>query len=768
VRTLTKVSLAALALGIAAQPAMAQDEADAAGDDAAAGAETAIVVTGYRLLDTPLQDEAVASSSLDEDVFRYSGSTDRIDVLRTVPGLTVLNLGGRSTVVIRGTSTAPDGDPNGAAAASYIGDVALSGLSGSRENVDLSNYDIERIDVLRGPQGYAYGGGAVSGVVRTIPNAADTSGFSARIAGAGRFVAHGDSPGYEVDGFVNLPLVEDQLALRLTAYANREENPIYSTHYDRQGSPATVQGGRLSLRYEPTPELTIDLRYLFERRKLMDLTRIDATLDGFQTGERAEPSRKNTHLAWLSADWDLGFATATYVGSYLSSREVLAYPVYWAGGTTDGASIDYRTTIPASAITQELRIGDTDRMSFDWTLGAYYERRKSRETGLYTFADSDTPTTTEFDFDGVDDPSLDNFTGGLYSLSEEQKALFGEVAYWFNGEVGITLGTRLADHTATSGYLDTIEALPDEQPVEIDTFPKTSGFWKKLNLTWTPTDDQLYYAQFAQAERPGGTNYAALDPSCPAEYAAKVDDYFAGDKMSTWEAGTKLGLGGIATVNASAYFSRWKNAPVYTGALCDNGINYYIENTGTVELYGFELDAQLRLSRTLSASMSAAYGVAEIVAVDADFSGGVLGDRMPGNPDWKVSGSLDYSDGITSDLDLFAGAGFSYTGHYLNGMSVDWSSFADFVTFPGLDVNVIGQFPSGVNQYNDPGSGDYVLFDARIGLRSGDWTGTLFVDNLFNSQARSLINYLNITEASNATYTRVTPRTVGLRIERRF
>lgn len=761
--------LAALAVMLASQPAHAQDEtAQAEAGTAEPGAAT-IIVTGFRRLDTPLQDEAVASSSLDEDVFRFSGSTDRIDVLRTVPGLTVLNLGGRSTIVIRGTSTAPDGDPNGAAAASYIGDVALSGLSGSRENVDLSNYDIERIDVLRGPQGFSFGGGAMSGVVRTVPNAAGTSELSGRIAVAGRLVEHGKNPGYEIDGYVNVPLVQDKLGLRVTGYANREENPIYSTYYGRQGGPATVEGGRLSFRYEPIDTLTIDLRYLYEQRELMDLTRSDPTLGYYITGERRELGRKKTHLAWINADWDLGFATATYIGSYLASDDHTSYPTYWAADTAAAASIDYRADIANRNLTQELRIGDVDRQGFDWIVGAYYERRKSDNNGVYVLADTEEPTTTEFDFDGVDDPDLGNFTGGIRTVDEEQKSLFGEVAYWFNDEVGVTLGTRYLDHRATSGYLDTIEGLPDEQPTMIDTFPNTAGWWKKVNITWTPGSGQLYYAQFAQVERPGGTNYAALDASCPAEYADRVQEYYPGDQMTTWEAGAKLGFGRGAVVNASVYYSRWKNAPTYTGALCGNGINYYIDNAGALEIYGFELDAQMRLTETLSASMSAAYGIAEIIEVGPNFTGGVVGDRTPGNPDWKVSGSLDYSDDIGDGLELFGGAGFSYTGRYLNGLSVDWSTFADFVTFPGLDVQPIGQFPSGVTQYSDPGSGDYILFDARIGLQwDDDWKATLFVDNILGSKARVLVNYLNTTEAGNATYTYVTPRTFGLRVERQF
>ncbi len=110
------------------------------------------------------------------------------------------------------------------------------------------------------------------------------------------------------------------------------------------------------------------------------------------------------------------------------------------------------------------------------------------------------------------------------------------------GEIGITLGTRCLDHRATSGYLDTVAGLPDAQPTMIDTFPGTTSWWEKINLTWNPDSDQLYYAQFAQVERPGRTNYAALDASCPEEYAGRVQEYYPGDQMTSWEAGAKLGV----------------------------------------------------------------------------------------------------------------------------------------------------------------------------------------------------------------------------------
>lgn len=728
-----------------------------------------VVVSGYRLLDTPLQSEAVAGTSLDEDIFRNAASTSRWDVLRTVPGVTVLNLGGKSTVVIRGTSTAPDGDPNGAAAASYIGDVALSGLSGSRENVDLSNYDIERIDVLRGPQGFAFGAGAVSGVVRTVPRPADPHSFGASVAGALRNVDHGQDPGYEVDGFLNMPLVQDVLGLRLTAYTNREENPIWSTRYDRQGSPSTLRGGRMSLRYVPADGLTVDARYLYEHSEPMDITRIATTIGEYSTNDPLEWSRRETHLAWLTANWDLGFATATYVGSQLRASTPAVYPNIWSTSVSEGAQIESRDSADTRNVTQELRLANADRRGFDWTVGAYYERRRMRSEGHYFVSGTDTPTSSEWDSDGVDDPELANVSGSAWNTFEKQKSGFGELTWWLNGQLGLTLGTRYLDRTATTGYAEHLEGLPEEVPTMIGTFPGSGKWWKKADVSWMPHERQLYYVRFGEVTRPGGTNYGALDASCPAEYAARVQEFYAGDRMRTLEAGAKVARAdGRLSVNASTYYSRWKNAPTYTGALCDNGINYYIDNAALIELYGVELDAQLRFNHRLSASVSSAWGLAEIVEVGPSFTGGIPGDRMPGNPEWKVSASLDYRQPFLGTLELFGGAGFSYTGRYNNGLSSDWSTYAEFVTFPGLDVEPVGLLPGGATHYSDPGSGNYILFDARLGLSSGPWKLTLFADNLFGSKARTLVNYLYLTPEGESTITRVTPRTLGMRMEWMF
>lgn len=245
--------------------------------------------------------------------------------------------------------------------------------------------------------------------------------------------------------------------------------------------------------------------------------------------------------------------------------------------------------------------------------------------------------------------------------------------------------------------------------------------------------------------------------------------FYKGDRIRTYEAGAKVqDLGGFATVNASAYYSDWRDAPVYAAVPC-SFTTTLLDNVKKLEAYGVEFETTLRVSRALSSTIAATWAETRIKDIYPNFGGGEVGERTPGNPTWKLSGALDYADDIGRDLKAFAGARIDYLGRYKNAVSADWPYLAAITGFPGIDgVEEIGTFPNGLPRFNDPGSGDYALVSARIGLQSRDWTGSLFVDNLFDSHARTIINVLDYTPNFDATVTRVTPRTIGVRVERRF
>lgn len=763
------MKIRSLALALLATTGAVPIGAQVQEDTAATTADTAppgdeIVVTGTRANRSPLLDEPVAATSLNESVYRFSASTRRADVLRTVPGVTVLDLGNRSTIVVRGLATAPDGDPNGSAVQNYLGGVALSGLGGSRELTDISNYDLDRIDVLRGPQGFDGGGGALAGLVRLVPRAADTRDYSGYVAGSMRAVRYGRDFGWEVDGYANLPLVEDQLGLRVTAYANREESPYRLVTDGAQSNPGKVRGGRVSLRWEPTQDLTIDVRYVYDDRDLPDLSRSVGNLGDYVTSDAREVEGTRTHLGWVEADWRLGFATLSYVGSYSDVYRRDDYFASFYVGPNDEL-IEPRTLETTKSVTQELRLGDEDGTGFDWVVGGYLEWRDRDSDTRYFILGTETPTPI-LSFD----PDLPNQTADIRGVKERARAAFGQLSYWATPELELTGGLRYQWNRQDSVYIEEFEdGSPPTDPDPYASVPGTGNLWWKGNVTWQPTDGELYYLQVAEASRPGGLNYEDFPAGCDPDALARVSQFYRGDRIRTFEGGAKLqGFGGFATINASAHYSDWKNAPVYSAIPCEFDTTL-LDNAKRMEAYGVEFEATLRLSRALSTTLAVTWAETRIAEIYPDFAGGEVGDRTPGNPSLKLSGALDYATPIADDLQFFAGARADYLGAYNNALSADWSYLASITGFPGIDgVEVIGTFPSGLPRYSDPGAGDYTLVSARIGLQSGNWTGSLFVDNLFDSHARTIINLLDYTPDFDATITRVTPRTIGLRVERRF
>ncbi|WP_375288395.1 TonB-dependent receptor [Sphingomonas sp.] len=760
-------SMLGLLATVAASPALAQESApqqpgEATAETSAPGND--IVVTATRDTDSPLLEQAGAATSLNESVYRFSGSTRRADVLRTVPGVTVLDLGNRSTIVVRGLATAPDGDPNGSAVQNYLGGVALSGLGGSRELTDISNYDIERIDVLRGPQGYDGGGGALGGIVRLVPRPADTHEYSGYAAASVRDVRYGRNFGWEVDGFVNLPIVRDTLALRVTGYANREESPYRLAPEGRQSKPGRVRGGRASLRYEPSDALTIDLRYVYDDRDLPDLSRSVADLGDYVTSDFRETEGTRSHLGWAEADWRLGFATLSYVGSY---GDVYRRDDYFASfySGPDGEQIEPRTVEKTRSTTQELRLADQDGTGLDWVVGGYFEWRKRDSDTRYFVLGTETQSPV-LSFD----PAMPNQTADIRKSEEETRAGFGEVSYWATPTLKVTGGLRYQWNKQDNRYIEEFEdGSPPTDPSPYANVPSTGKLWWKGNVTWTPSPRQLYYLQVAQANRPGGLNYSQFPAGCDPAALARVRQFYNGDRIRTYESGAKVqDAGGFATVNASAYYSDWRDAPVYAAVPCEY-VTSVLDNVKRMEAYGVEFDATLRFTRALSTTLTATWAETRIAEVYPNFGGGEVGERTPGNPTWKLSGALDYVTDIGPDLRLFAGGRVDYLGAYKNALSMDWSNLAAITGFPGIDgVMEDGTHPNGLVRYTDPGAGDYALVSARIGLQSRDWTGSLFVDNLFDSHARTIINVLDYTPAFDATLTRVTPRTIGVRVERRF
>jgi iron complex outermembrane recepter protein len=712
------------------------------------------------------QGETVSASVIAEDDLREAGSSRRVDSLRKVPGVTVLDLGGFSNIVIRGTSTAPDGDPNGSSTAVYFDDIPLSSVFGSTRNIDLASYDIERVDVLRGPQGTASGGVSVAGLVRSITSSASTQKFSARVDNSFKQINGGGSYGFDTSGHINMPLIDDKLGLRFTGYSNTDRNPVFSVRDNQQGVDGEIKGGRLALRYLPNDRLTIDARYVDENRRAATPTRIQRSLGEFRSNAYPEPSESTSRLGYIKAQWSMDWAKLTAIASESTQRtdSQFSFGTFsTAANSTD--EINDRSVNRGENQTFELRLSGRAGEQWDWLAGAYAEKRRSSGQGNYFLSNSGLSTGTEFDTDGIDDPLIDNVIGNRSNSLQKQYAIFSEVNRWLNDSWLLSVGLRWTRFQSESAFVEVFENLPVDALTASTDFPKETALSPKLALAWRPDSSKTVYAQYAETSRPGGNNFGALTEGCSAQYRERVEETYSGDQIKTLEAGAKLSqLGRGATVNMSVYYSHWNNAPVYTGVPCAAGAEFYIDSAKRLTLAGIEADFNIPIGNRWDIAGGFAYSRSRIAAVDESFSGGVVGEETPGNPKLKMNVDVSYRQPLGNQQELIFKLGASHIGKYKNGLSVDWSTFAADLIFPDEQVGVVGQFPSGLDRYNDPGAGGYTLFNASVGYRIGDWQWTLFADNLLNSKATTLINYLNSVDGE-ATFTQVTPRAVGLRLQ---
>ena len=175
-----------------------------------------IIVTATKRGDgTSLQDTAMAISVLSSDTIEKRGLVEMKDYLATLPGVSYIEFApGENRIVIRGLSLGPSDSQNTAGA--YLGEMPMS--SASRSAFDIKLVDIERVEVLRGPQGTLYGSSSTGGTVRSIPAAPNLEALEGSIKGNFYTQSESDDMSQSFEGVINIPLVDDQLALRVAAY----------------------------------------------------------------------------------------------------------------------------------------------------------------------------------------------------------------------------------------------------------------------------------------------------------------------------------------------------------------------------------------------------------------------------------------------------------------------------------------------------------------------------------------------------------------------
>ncbi|MFW8590688.1 TonB-dependent receptor [Glaciecola sp. 2405UD65-10] len=724
---------------------LAAQEADANEATEDEGFERILVSATRRVNDVqdiPVNIMALSASQLERDRVY-----DLVDISKWVPGLTVVDQGGRNsnTIIVRGLNTdslGPSGtNTGGGTVATYLGEIPLY--------LDMKLTDIDRVEVLIGPQGTLYGAGTLGGAIRYMPKKAEMDLTSGKVYGSVSNLAHSDDIGSSFGGIINVPLIDDTLALRASFqhleeagfidYANvvREvgvSNPQPSAaDFDaniknvKDANDEVTDTARVSLRWTPTEDLEANLNYYYQNQDVGGRSLVHQESYGtgkYESGLRVEePNNLKSSLLSLEISYDLGFAELVSASGYseydeLGNRDQTDLLLDFEYGYEDFPSFTAftREVQEDSTTTQELRLVSYSDSAFSWIVGGFYNKYES-------FATSEEFTPGIPEFFGVDRPdNLEYYS--VADLEVTETALFGEIAYEFTDDLTVTLGARFYnyDTDVTQGFdlplLDTLYGAPSDslEPDLVTNTASDEGSLFKLNVGYDITDDALVYFTASEGYRIGGVNSVKActeeDLSGQSQALCALPDEVSilPDTTQNYEIGMhSTWLNNTLIVNASVFLIDWDDIQI--GDVTANGGINITRNGGKAESKGLELSSRALLGNGWSMQGSYAYTKAEL----SEFAEGLVdgsdafsGDRLPGSPEHSLSFGITYDTEVFDGMPLLVNYGLSYTG--------------DVYTRVGLrDFGEV--LPS------------YTLHNFSMTLSGDAWDVTLYAKNLFDKYA---------------------------------
>jgi outer membrane receptor protein involved in Fe transport len=596
---------------------------------------------------------------------------------------------------------------------------------------------MQRVEVLRGPQGTLYGANSLAGVLKFATNPPQTDKFDARVRAGVESVEDGGT-GYSATGMVNVPL-SSTFAIRATGYYR--ELPGFIDSIGTAGSDVAKDinesessGGRVSALYSPTDAFSLRLTAIMQNIRADSSSVVESnsdtldTLYGKFTQSRFVPEFRDTDYRIYNGvlNLDLGFATLTSSTSYnkLDSpfRDDLTtlYSSLLVDFVGPNEFAQYQTT-RYDKFTQEVRLASPTNDTFDWLVGAYYTKEKGDLLQHFeaVVPGSLTPIAGQ--------PQLGDLT--LHSEYEETAA-FASGTIHFGPRFDLTLGARYSENDQ--------EAKQDQAGVLAGgavSYPKATSSEDVFTYSVSPkfkiTDSASLYARVASGFRPGGPN--VLPPNAPPEVPPTYDS----DSLTSYEVGFKAESASRAyTFDVSAFHIDWEDIQLFT-QVNDFGVNV---NGGNATSDGFEATVTARPTQSLSLSLNAAYTDAKLDDDTGPLVGGLKGDQLPFTPDFSVGASADYEWTVAGDAT-------AYVGGSLRWLSDQTGSFdADFRALNGRQREV----PS------------YEVLDLRTGVLFGRYSIELYAKNLTDSDGRTSTGTLGSLPNGAIGTGVIRPRTVGL------
>ena len=676
-----------------------------------------ITVTAQRrqenLTNVPISISVLGNEELD----RFTGQGVS-EALATVPGVKFTEgfQAAGTQLGIRGV-TASGPLFNGSSPVAFYVDGVPFGLVKTAVLPDANPYDLERIEVLRGPQGTLYGASALNGVVRVLTHDADLEDFEFKSRASLSSTEEGDES-YRADAAINAPVVPGKLAVRASVGYNKVGGWIDSP-VEEDSNDADLRSGRLRLNAQATEKLSLGLSAWIVRNDYGAPSFSDdnnefpgASSPTAVTSD--QPSSVDFEVFGLNIGYDFGAFTLSSVTSHIdyTNHSKLDFSPFF------GTPFVFRTDLESEVLAQEIVLTSTSQGAWRWSLGGFYRDAEDR---LDEF-----PATNHF------------------SDLSESFAVYGELTRVLaDGAFELTGGLRYFEDEVTQR---------ENSPFDGDTtrplYSRTRTFDNvspRVVLTWHPSEGSTLYGSYSEGFRSGfnqNANVAVALPDIPPANEDTLKNFELGAKGSLFD--------GRLQYDAAAYYIDWQDVQQTLGVLIGTGIFTAVVNGESASGPGFDFAVTAHATDALV--LGATFSWNDLV-LDEDVVVPAL-RAVPAPPTvvdvvlFQKGERLNYS--AKSTVGASAEYTFSLGSAGLEGSfsaSAQYSARQDNRTLSGTNVNI-----------NE--SDDTVIGRTSFSLSSPDrWTASLFVDNVNNergSPARSSLDMYSM---------RLRPRTYGVQLE---
>ncbi len=752
-----------------------------------------VVVTATKRAESA-QDIPVAIQAIGQESLEDLGIGNFKDYIKVLPGVNSGGRGpGRNEIFIRGVSVGKGGlkiagaigtEPN---VALYLDEAPIS-LGG--RNIDAYMTDMNRVEVLPGPQGTLFGASSQAGTVRLITNKPDMEGFSGGLE-TSYTTTNGGDDGYSMEAYFNLPIIDDVLAARFAIFNVTEGGYIDNVPGTKQittANPAltvlpttrgvadnfsfaednhnevTYSGIRAAVKFTPNDDWEVLLQHFHQEIDKEGVWDYDPALGELQSQTFTPDEGEDVFdLSSWTVNGRVAGLEMVYTGSFL--RRTVEEIADYSGYADAGPFIPYYICEPGYDVcgapdlfldqyvkfertTHEFRVSTDADQRIRGIVGVFADDTDTVERGDWTY-----PATVDRGF-----PLNDPITGSTasnpdtrgpgvtffndFTRGKKELSFFGELAYDLTDSLTASIGARRYDlELSLRGSSNFNFRVPGDFGRNVDEILQgvsPADFQDtilKFNLKWQINDDMMVYGTWSEGYRPGGFNRnggASLVPDTPPF----VPDFFESDELTNMEFGWKTAwLDGTLRWNGSIYFLEWEEMQVITLDFDVSNLAF-ISNAADAEIKGLETDVVWAATDNLTLFANVSYNDGELTRVPAN-----VVSIAPEGSELALAPELQYViraryEWETSGGSPFAQLTYAYTDDMISSINVGALFVQD----------------------------SYSTLDATLGYSRDDWTITLFANNLTDELADLFIS--NEDDIIKTTPNR--PRSIGLRFSYDF